>query len=85
MWSQIVTTSKLEDNKYRSKRYLPYVFTEQGIAMLSGVLKNQIAIKVGINIMNDHVGASLKDLGKKCFGINKIEDNEYIKRIYEHL
>ena len=34
MWSQIVTTSKLEDNKYRSKKYLPYVFTEQGIAML---------------------------------------------------
>ena len=31
MWSQIVTTSKLEDNKYRSKKYLPYVFTEHGI------------------------------------------------------
>ncbi len=28
MWSQIVTTSRLEDNKYRSKKYLPYVFTE---------------------------------------------------------
>ena len=35
MWSQFVTTSKLKSNKYRSKRYLPYVFTEQGIAMLS--------------------------------------------------
>lgn len=33
MWSQIETTSKLKDNKYRSKKYLPYVFTEQGIAM----------------------------------------------------
>ncbi len=42
MWSQIVTTSKLEDNKYRSKKYLPYVFTEQGIAMLSGILKIKI-------------------------------------------
>ena len=52
MWSQIVTTSKLEDNKYRSKKYLPYVFTEQGIAMLSGLLKNEIAIQVSINIMN---------------------------------
>ena len=28
MWSQIVTTSKLKDNKYRSAKYLPYVFTE---------------------------------------------------------
>ena len=52
MWSQFVTTSKLEDNKYRSKKYLPYVFTEQGIAMLSGLLKNEIAIQVSVNIMN---------------------------------
>lgn len=28
-----------------------------------------------------HLGASIKDLGKKCFAINKIEDNEIIKKI----
>ena len=28
-----------------------------------------------------HVGASLKDLGKKCFAISRIEDEEYIKKI----
>ena len=55
MWSQSVTTSKLEDNKYRSKKYLPYVFTEQGIAMLSGLLKNEIAIQVSIKIMDAFV------------------------------
>ena len=55
MWSQIVTTSKLKDNKYRSAKYLPYVFTEQGIAMLSGLLKNDIAVQVSINIMNAFV------------------------------
>ena len=33
------------------RRYLPYVYTEQGIAMLAGVLKNEIAIKVSINII----------------------------------
>jgi hypothetical protein len=55
MWSQFVTTSKLEYNKYRSKKYLPNVFTEQGIAMLSGLLKNEIAIKVSINIMDAFV------------------------------
>lgn len=55
MWSQFVTTSRLEDNKYRSKKYLPYVFTEQGIAMLSGLLKNEIAVKVSINIMDAFV------------------------------
>ena len=34
---------------------MPYVFTEQGIAMLSGLLKNDIAIQVSINIMNAFV------------------------------
>ena len=47
----------LEENTGRGKhrKYLPYVFTEQGIAMLSGLLKNDIAIQVSINIMNAFV------------------------------
>ena len=36
-------------------KYLPYAFTEQGIAMLSAVLRSQIAIKVSIQIMNAFV------------------------------
>ena len=47
----------LNENLGRGKhrKYLPYVFTEQGIAMLSGLLKNDIAIQVSINIMNAFV------------------------------
>jgi len=47
----------LNENTGRGKhrKYLPYVFTEQGIAMLSGLLKNDIAIRVSINIMNAFV------------------------------
>lgn len=52
--SQIVTSSLKREN-YGGRRYLPYVFTEQGIAMLSGLLKNEIAVKVSINIMNAFV------------------------------
>ncbi len=104
-------------------RTLPYVFTEQGVAMLSSVLKTERATKVSVAIMrafvqmrhfiidnkdmfnrltkveyevlnlNDrfiilddkelyHIGASLKDLGKKCFAINKMEE-EYIGTILE--
>lgn len=37
------------------RRYLPYVFTEQGVAMLSAVLRSEIAIKVSIEIMNAFV------------------------------
>ena len=54
-WSQFATSSKSDNSKHRGKKYLPYVFTEQGIAMLSGLLKNEIAVQVSINIMNAFV------------------------------
>ena len=44
MWFQSGTTLQNTAIKYRSEKYLPYVYTEQGIAMLSGLLKNEIAI-----------------------------------------
>ena len=37
------------------RRYLPFVFTEQGIAMLAGVLKNEIAVAVSINIIKSFI------------------------------
>ena len=37
------------------RRYLPYAFTEQGIAILSAVLKSDVAIQVSIHIMNAFV------------------------------
>jgi len=39
----------------KHRKYLPYCFTEQGIAMLSGMLKNEIAVEVSINIMDAFV------------------------------
>lgn len=52
--SQLATlTESKERGKHR--KYLPYAFTEQGIAMLSGLLKNDIAVEVSINIMNAFV------------------------------
>ena len=50
--SQIVTSS---ENTHGGRRYMPYVFTEQGIAMLSAVLKSDIAVEVSIKIMNSFV------------------------------
>ena len=54
-WSQIATASEKINSKFRNKKYLPYAFTEQGIAMLSGLLRSEVAIKVSINIMNAFV------------------------------
>ena len=43
--------SSLKKENYGGRRYLPYVYTEQGISMLAGVLKNEIAVQVSINII----------------------------------
>ena len=43
--SQIVT---LKNNRGKHRKYLPYVFTEQGVAMLSGVLRSETAVKMSI-------------------------------------
>ena len=50
---QFVTSS--EDNTHGGRRYMPYVSTEQGIAMLSAVLKSDVAVEVSIKIMNSFV------------------------------
>lgn len=50
--SQIATSSL---NEHGGRRKLPYVFTEQGIAMLSAVLRSEVAIQVSIKIMNAFV------------------------------
>ena len=45
---QIGTTKK----DWRKKRFFPFVFTEQGVAMLSTILKSNIAIETSIKIMD---------------------------------
>ena len=55
---QFGTSNQSEKINYETRggrRYLPYVFTEQGIAMLAGVLKNKIAVKVSINIIKSFI------------------------------
>ena len=50
-WSQFVTSCK----KHRAAVYRPYAFTEQGVAMLSSVLRSERAVKVNIAIMRAFV------------------------------
>ena len=60
-----LTEQEWEDFKVRSqfvtspkgggRQYLPYVFTEQGVSMLSSVLKSKKAIQVNVQIMRTFV------------------------------
>jgi len=49
--SQIVTSKTGRGGR----RYLPYAFTEQGVAMLSAVLRSEVAVRVSIQIINAFV------------------------------
>src|ERR1017187_11040525 len=49
--SQAVMSSR----KHRGRSYLPYAFTEQGVAMLSSVLRSARAVQVNIAIMRGFV------------------------------
>lgn len=68
--SQIVTS------RWGGRRYLPYVFTEQGVAMLSSVLNSKRAIQVNIGIMR--VFVNIRKLVSANKGIlnrfNQLED-----------
>lgn len=71
--SQIVTSSSAN---YGGRRKLPLVFTEQGIAMLSSVLKSDRAVQVNISIMRAFVNmrrlvATNAEISKKLDAIER--------------
>lgn len=51
-WKSQIVMSK---NDRKGLRRPPYVFTEQGIAMLTSILKSSVAIQISISIMNAFV------------------------------
>ena len=63
-------------------KYLPYVFTEQGVAMLSSVLNSKKAVQVNIQIMRAFVKlremiATNKDLAKKLEELEMKYDSQF--------
>lgn len=81
MRSQIVIASK------RNIRFRPYVFTEQGVAMLSSVLRSERAVQVNIEIMRAFVKirqwlASNADLAARLHALEK-KYNRQFKAVFD--
>ena len=73
---------QIETSKGRGgTRYLPYAFTEQGVAMLSGVLNSDKAINMNIAIMRAFV--EIRRLALKQNDL-KIQPDEIKNRLGEH-
>lgn len=87
--SQIVT---LDTGRGRHSKYLPLAFTEQGVAMLSSVLRSKRAIEVNIAIMRAFVqmrqlGAQYKELAALVEKIDRrsIKNSEEIEVVIRAL
>ena len=85
--SQIVTLN--ENGRGKHKKYLPFAFTEQGIAMLSGILNSEVAINVNIAIMRTfvmirRVAIEHKELNSKLLEMESKYEKQF-SDIYEAL
>ncbi len=80
-----ILRSQFVTSNWGGRRYPPFVFTEQGVAMLSGVLKSKRAIKVNIAIMRAFVELRkfLYSNDKLAVKLNELE-KETKKRFEEH-
>lgn len=88
--SQIVTSRSM--TQHGGRRYKPYVFTEQGIAMLSAVLRSDVAIEVSIKIMDAFVEmrrflGSNKELFARLdrVELKQIETDKKIQEVFNRL
>lgn len=80
--SQFVISSLEDEGTHGGRRYLPYVFTEQGIAMLSAVLRSDVAIQVSIRIMNTFVEMR-RFMANNSLVLNRINELEVKQLTYQ--
>jgi len=74
--------SQFATSSWGGRRYLPYAFTEQGVAMLSSVLRSKRAVQVNIEIMRAFVRlrqmlASNAELARKIDALEKKYDAQF--------
>jgi phage regulator Rha-like protein len=84
--SQFATSSKKSDTqKHRNPRFPPRAFTQEGVAMLSSVLRSERAIQVNIAIIRTfirmrHLLANNEELAHKV-----AEHDKHIANLYSHV
>jgi hypothetical protein len=74
--------SQIGTSSWGGRRYRPYAFTEQGVAMLSSVLKSKTAVRVNVEIMRTFVRlrrllATHADLARKLDSMEKKYDGQF--------
>ena len=75
-------TSHFVISRWGGQRYKPFAFTEQGIAMLSSVLKSKTAIQINISIMRAFVmirqfALTYQELNEKLLALEKKHNQKF--------
>lgn len=76
--SQFATSKIDKIERHGGIRYLPYVFTEHGVMMLSGLLKSEIAAKVNVSIIKAFVTM------RKYISAKLLNSNNYSNMLIDH-
>lgn len=79
---EILRSQSVISRQWGGRRYPPYVFTEQGVAMLSSVLRSKRAVRVNIEIMRTFVRlrrmlASHEELARQLDALEKKYDAQF--------
>ncbi len=79
--------NETSSESHGGRRYPPYAFTEQGVAMLSGVLRSERAVAVNIEVMRAFVRlrqmlASNEELSRKLAALERKYDGQF-KAVFE--
>jgi hypothetical protein len=79
--SSVISQSAMPKSTHGGRRSLPFVFTEQGVAMLSGVLRSETAINVSIQIINAFV-TMRRFLASNALLFQRVDKTE--RKLLEH-
>jgi hypothetical protein len=79
-WNDLRT--QFATSSWGGQRYLPFAFTEQGVAMLSSVLKSKLAIQINISIMRAFVmmrqwAFTHQELSEKLIALEKQHQQKF--------
>ena len=73
-WENLIFQNGISSTQHGGRRFMPYVFTEQGVAMLASVLNSPKAVIVNINIMRAFVKL-------RHYVLSKTDTNEQIAEL----
>ena len=81
-WENLISQNVISSSAHGGRRKLPYVFTEQGVSMLSSVLNSKEAIRANVQIMRTFVSirnlaSTYKELEKRVLEVEEKSDKNY--------